>query len=424
MAFSSLLIGLIVGAQVVSVQVSAPLAPAEVVFSVDGREAARAAGAPWSASVDFGFELRPHELVARALDGGGKEIARVARWINTPQPPARLEILIERDGEGRPRAARLVATSVRREAPLRQRLKLDGSALAFDESGRAVLHGLDMSRVHVLSAVADFSGDAIARTDVAFGGDVGEAAASQLTAVPVRLRGPREPTPEQTAQALRGPGGPIAPVALERGDSTVLFVRDPINSEAGRRLGRPNRDYPVPFDGGDHVGFVWPVARPGAHGPVESELFESMGPFGERDRGYHWMLSRLSRIGKPVPGPYRYADAVAVAGLQAAGASTRREVVLVEGEDRRDGSVFSPEQVEGYLRSLGVPLRVWSLTPAGATRWRDGQVEDVSSLFKLSIAVDRLKRDLSSQRIAWVSGSWAPGQITVAPGDPVVSALR
>lgn len=413
--FSSLLIGLLSGVQPVSVEIPPGLPTATVVFSLDGREVGRATEPPWRTSVDFGEELRPHELVSTALDSNGREVGRVARWVNTPQAPARLEILLERDGEGRPVSARMVATSVRRDQPLSRRLKLDGLALRLDASGRASLPPLDLAEVHWLSGVVDFSADAIARADLAFGGTVVDEAGSRLTAVAVRLRGTQVPTLE-VLTGFRGPRGPVAPVAIEKGEATILFVRHPINMEASRHLGKPSRDYPLRFDGGDHVGLVWPVPRILPGGSARTALFESLGPFDERDLGYHWLLSRLSRTGEPFPPPYRFADAVAVAGLQACGAGTRRVVVLVEGEDRRDRSQFSPGQVEGYLASLGVPLRVWSLLENAPSRWRDGRAEDISSFFKLSLAVTRLKEELDRQRVVWVAGDWAPGSISLDPG--------
>lgn len=414
--FSSLLIGLLSGVQTVSVEVPAGLHVATVAFFLDGREVARASEPPWSATVDFGKELRPHELKSTGFDVEGREVGRISRWINTPQAPARLEILLEPEGEGRPASARMIATSVRREQPLRRRLKLDGVILDLDANGRAVLPPLDLAEVHLLSGVADFSDDAIARADVAFGGAVTDEAGSRLTAVPVRLRRKEVPTLEALRSAFRGPRGPVIPVAIERGEATILFVRHPINMEAARRLGKPSRDYPLRFDGGDRVGLVWPVPRNPAGGSAKTALFESLGPFDERDPGYHWLLSRLSRTGDPFPPPYRYADAVAVAGLQACGAGTRRVVILVEGEDRRDGSQFSPTQVEGYLESLGVPLRVWSLLENAPTRWKDGGAEDTSSFFKLSLAVTRLKEELDRQRVVWVAGDWPPGSIGLEPG--------
>jgi len=423
-AFSSLLIGLLVGVQPVAVDILPSLAADSLVLILDGRPAARLTRPPWIAAVDFGEALRPHELVATALDRSGREVGRVSRWVNTPQPPARVEILLERDEKGQPRLARMVATSVRRQAPVVRSLKLDGKKLALDATGQATLPKLDLSRVHVLRAVADYSRDAIAHAEIAFGGDVGDAAGSGLTAVAVRLTGSKAPDISDLRDAFRGPSGPVVPVSIEKEGATVLLVRHPIHDEAHRRLGTANRDFPLPFDGGDEVGYVWPVSIAPEDGSVQSELFEFIGPFGEADPGYAWLLTHVRRVGDLSSPPYRFADAVAVAGLQACSAGRRRAVVLVEGEERRDTSQFSPGQVEDYLASLGVPLRLWSLLRNSSSRWKDRRVEDISSYPDLSNAVRRLKEELARQRIVWVSGAWAPGSVSLVPGVTGIELAR
>ena len=423
-AFSSLLIGLLVGVQPVAVDILPSLPAAALVVALDGQPVARLTRPPWTAEVDFGDALRPHELVATAFDRSGREVGRVSRWVNTPQPPARVEILLERDGTGRPRSARLVATSVRRQAPVRRSLTLDGKKLALDAAGQAALPKLDLTRVHVLRAVVDFSRDAIAQAEIAFGGDVGDVAGSRLTGVAVRLTGRGTPVLSDLRDALRGPSGPLVPVAIEKEPATVLLVRHPLHDEAHRRLGTANRDFPIRFDGGDEVGYVWPVPLAPEDGSVHSELFEFIGPFGEADPGYAWLLTHVRRVGDLSPPPYRFADAVAVAGLQACSASRRRVVVLVQGEERRDVSHFSPGQVEDYLASLGVPLRVWSLLPNSPSRWKDGRFEDISSYPNLANAVLRLKEQLARQRIVWVPGAWPPGAVTLAPGVNAIELVR
>ena len=76
-AFSSLLIGLLVGVQPVAVDVLPSLPAASLVVTLDGRTVARLTRPPWAAEVDFGEALRPHELVATALDRSGREVGRM-----------------------------------------------------------------------------------------------------------------------------------------------------------------------------------------------------------------------------------------------------------------------------------------------------------------------------------------------------------
>jgi hypothetical protein len=422
--FSSLLIGLLTGVQPVTVEVSRALHPASVEFTLDGKTVARDSEPPWSANVDFGTELRPHVMAAIARDASGREVGRAVRAVNVPQAPARLEILVERNGLGVPTAARLVATSVLKEKPVRRMLSLDGAALALDEGGQAPLPRLDLHVTHVLSATAEFSADAVARADLAFGGGVSEEAGSRLTAVALRATGNPTPTLDGLRDALRGPEGPVRPVALDKTGATILFVRNPSGNEAWRRLGAAHRDYPLKVDPADRVGFIWPITREVEGGSGRTELFESMPPFAGKDGNFFWLLTRVSRPGGLVPPPYRFTDAVAVAGMQAGAAGTRRAVVLVEGDEDQDASQLSPEQVAPYLRSLGVPLHVWSLRGVGDTRWRGEHPEDISSFVALQLAVNRLKDDLASQRVAWVPGEWIPGQIQVTEKASGVELLR
>ena len=63
----------------------------------------------------------------------------------------------------------------------------------------------------------------------------------------------------------------------------------------------------------------------------------------------------------------------------------------------------APREVRRYLAAIGVPLFVWSPTatpPPGSEGW--GELEDVSNTEKLAAAIERLRRTLTEQRIAWV----------------------
>src|SRR5262249_62029479 len=130
---------------------------------------------------------------------------------------------------------------------------------------------------------------------------------------------PRRPGGAARAVKPRGvfspaPAGAVTPVAIEKSDATILFVRHPLPEEAARRLGKPNRDYPLEFLQDEQVGYVWPVPRRSGGDDPEADLFEAMGPFGRYDRGFHWLLSHVAPIGRPAPAPFRHPHAVAVAG--------------------------------------------------------------------------------------------------------------
>ncbi len=411
-AFSSLLMGLIVGVQPVRVELAPDLRPAAVVFALDGKPVARASAAPWKADVDFGRELRPVEITAEAIDGAGKRLAGASRLVNLPASAARLDILLDRNTLGAPSAARLVATSVRAETPVRLTLTLDGRPIPITADGRAALPPIDLRQAHVLSGVAEYARDAVARADVAVGGGVADESGSKLTAVAVRMSGGVEPTVEDLANRLRHGDDALRVVAVEKAPATVLLVRDPSSSLLNSTLGRNNPGTGVRLDPDDRVGLVWPLSHEEQIGTQQAQLLESTPYFTAREGGLFWVLTRVSR---PKPGmpPYRFADAIAVAAVEAYRSGARRAVVLA-GIFRNDASQLTPEQVRGYLATLGVPLHVWSY---GSTESPWGDPERLHSFVDYQHAATALRKDLESQRVVWVAGEWRPDQISLVP-DP------
>src|SRR5215831_20999555 len=117
----------------------------EVAFELDGREEVRLFERPYRQPLDFGEEYAPHELVARAYDAKGKEIALARQWINLPRAAAEVEILIEKEASGRPAAVRLSWASRLGPRPSRVSLTIDGHELALDDGRRAVLPLIDLS---------------------------------------------------------------------------------------------------------------------------------------------------------------------------------------------------------------------------------------------------------------------------------------
>jgi hypothetical protein len=120
-------------------------------------------------------------------------------------------------------------------------------------------------------------------------------------------------------------------------------------------------------------------------------------------------------------GAQTVADAVAVAGRMAATGSSRRAVLLIVTRDLEDASTYSPEQVQGYLEALRVPLEVWApeRRKVKGTGW--GKVKRVANLRQLDAALRTLERRLESQRIVWVRGAHLPQSIELAAG---VSGVR
>lgn len=432
-AFVTLFLGLALGPFPVELAVEGPVAAVELVL--DGAVAGRIENPPWKGEIDFGSTLVPHELVARALDASGQEVARARQWVNLPRPPAEVEIVLE--GAGRPSRARLTWQSRTGEQPTSIHLTLDGNPLALGPDGRAALPAYDPESAHVLSAELHFPSNVVARKDAVFGGRYGSEVSTDLTAVPVRGR--RGKLREDEVQGrLLARGTPLAVAAVEKGPAEVFVVRDLGAGELLAELGAIKKRWTVQGHGldkrmiiepdylryemglrrEDEVRFVYPVPRVYSASGQRAELFDWSRAFTLKDGGMHWLLTRLAAPDGE-PGDQRLADAVAVAGVQALAGSRPRAVVLVLGASPEDASLCDPARVRQYLASIRVPLFVWSVAKDAATSpalaaW--GKVEDASTLTRLRSAVARLRDELESQRIVWVEGTHLPQSIALAAG--------
>lgn len=102
--------------------------------------------------------------------------------------------------------------------------------------------------------------------------------------------------------------------------------------------------------------------------------------------------------------PIRFADAIGATGLRAVRGEQRRVIVVILGDaPAQDVSAHSVATVRRFLERMGVPLHVWSLVgrkPKLEAVW--GEVKDVSRMSVLTAATEELRRELESQRIAWL----------------------
>jgi hypothetical protein len=158
---------------------------------------------------------------------------------------------------------------------------------------------------------------------------------------------------------------------------------------------------------------------------MPTELFDASRDFAGKLGGLHWLLTRISHPIQKVADE-RFADAVAIAGLQAYAGYTRRAVVLVLGRQIADASQYRPAAVRAYLEKMRVPLFVWSLESRTADRvaatW--GSVEDISSFTKLKTAFERLRQELDSQQMIWVEGRHLPQQIALSSAAQEIELVR
>jgi hypothetical protein len=407
------------GIQPVEVAVTGPVAAVEL--QLDGLPLSRLAGPPWVRPVDFGRDLLPHELVARALDAGGVEVARARQWVNLPRSPAEVILTLEGDPE-RPAAVRLSWETLVSLPRPRITLKLDGKRLAVSRKGRAALPSGKAEVPHLLSADLDFGRGLEARRDVVFGVGSGEAF-GELTAVPVRGA---PPPPEQMRGWFTAGGTALRPRAVEGEGSQVVLVADiesyPYLFETLHGKSEDSRDALVstPALGlGDRLRFLWPKAEhksSSAGRAVELFNFYKLPRTSLSDLELLEGWLRRGHEKEGVPGQ-RLADGVAVAGLGAYAGNRPRAVVLLLGRGPVDESHYAPATVRRYLEALRVPLHVWSLVPPdtshAAQAWSGA--EDVSTRSGLMAAVDRLHQELQAQRIVFFEGLHLPQTIELTP---------
>jgi hypothetical protein len=422
-AFVTLLLGLITGVYPIEVTVSGPVAAVE--FTLDGAPAGRVEQAPWMARIDLGRDLRPRELVARALDADGKEIARTTQWLNLPRPAAEVGIVLEPGEGGAPKAALLTWHTVSGVKPASVQLTLDDEPLVVDPKGRAELPPRDLKTLHVLTAELWFPPGVTARKDVVYGGEYGSEISTELTAVPVRVSpGAALPEPGGLDGWFSAGGQPVGVAAVEDGPGKVVVVRVPTGTEIEDKLiPRSRRAAVAPvfrrrmlLGKDDRVRFLSLSSSPFKSSKIPANLFNLSSELTVNDGGMYWFLTNTRLIESRTP-ERRIADAVAVAGLQATAENHRRAVVLVLGGDLvRDVSTYEPATVRAYLQSIRVPLFVWSLygpSAAAAKAW--GKTEDISNPAKLEKAVAKLKAELDSQKIVWIEGRHLPQAVTLAP---------
>ena len=426
LTFASLFLGLVVGVRPVRVVTTGPVAA--VVYRLDGRAVARSSESPWAGSVDFGAEFSPHELVARAFDAKGREIALERQWINLPRPPAEVEILIEKDKAGRSAAALLTWASRMGPHPDRASLTFDGRELALDAAHRAKLPAFDASTVHVLTAQIEFPNDVRGRTDLVLGGGSSAEAGTELTGVPIRSADGKMPSVESLAGRLERNGVPLRVTSVERGAATLVVVRELVAPGLIWRLRAlvrgPFGGDPTKLEPEDRLQVQWPVVR-------EVSDVESVNVLFEASRMYPGskmsIAALLTEVAYPEANsqPRRFADAVAAAGLQAA------PVLLSAGGSagaraRRQGLEPSRRCVHKALpRTAACPALRLVARPHGglvsAAAW--GTYTDVTKAAALRAASARIHEDLRSQSIAWVEGRYLPQEITlVEKGDGLTIA--
>jgi|GEM_PF-475646 len=455
----TLFLGLTTGSQTVALSVEGPAARVEL--RVDGEVCGERQRPPWLFRCDFGEELAPHRLEAVAYDDEGRVLARTGSHANLQPRQAEAEMVVERDAEGRAEALRVVWDAVADSTPTSLLVSFDDVPLELPEAApsagslRLPLPDHDPRQIHFASAELTFPDGTAARADVAFGGALSDEVNTRSSGIPVILAGgpagggPVSPAEAAAGLASRRPGAggaPLRALAFEGGEADVVAV---VEASAAAELaalrqrfradgtGAREPEAAAGLEAGDRFTLVDPTPRAAAPaGGDRHDLFQASPPRFASQGGLVWQLTHV--FFPPSPGQH-LADAVAMAGMQAAAGSRPRTVLLILGPEARDDSRFTPQEVRRYLDRLRVPLAVWWLEREGreldrrerrqaaldrdqrrmrkrafATAWSG--VEEVTSFRDLVRSAERLRQRVGEQRVLWVDGLHLPTEIVARQG--------
>ncbi len=387
---------------------------------------------PYRQPLDFGVEYAPHELVARAHDAKGKEIAVARQWINLPRPPAEVQIVLEKDKSGKAVAVGLAWASRMGPRPTGVVLTFDGQPLPVDIARHARLPEYDASLPHVVSAEVEFPGDLHGRADRVLGGGSADEAGSELTAVPVRGPNERPPSVESLQGRFRKNGEALRVVAVEHGPALVFLVRDPAeNKEAFRRFG-PVR--PQPREGRDaardrrsHSARL--AAR---HGDPRPERVErALRHRGDHSWREHELPVRASAVRERAP----RARANAGSRTRSPSRGSRRRRTDPAGpscwswERATRTTAAGPRPRSGITWSASTCRSTSGRFPgrsrrSGRPRRNGNEFEDISTVGKLHDAASRVQNDLARQSIVWIEGRHLPQDITLVDAGDGIGIAR
>lgn len=432
-SFATLILALVTGVVPVEVLVDGPVASVEM--RLDGDVVGRLHSEPWRLEVDFGDALQPHELVAVARDARGRELSRARQMVNLPRSPAEVTLSLQRGPDGRYRSARVSWEAVGDARVIETRALFDGSPLPLASPRRIELPPYDPGRPHHLVAQVRFAGNLQAEAAVAVGGRFGDTAHSEITSLAVELRDGHDELPAGSLVGwFRKRGRPLGLTAVDRPPTAILLVRDRSSEARLTVLSHELRRWHVRFGRGrtrdgvrrdDAVYLLDTVPRLADRGQRPTLWLFPLSPDlarYRRHRGVTRVLSEL-RFRERNAGAPRPAQAVATAGVRAAGLGRPRVVVLVVGPTAVDSSLYGPDIVLEYLETLQVPFRLWFVgdEPAASLAEAWGEAVSITDTDDLRAALADLRTLLDRQRIVWVEGKHLPQEIELsAPAKEVI----
>jgi len=423
--FLSFLVGLVVGVHPIEVAVTGPVSRVEI--RLDGETVAQIKSEPWRTEIDLGPTLKPALLEAYAFNAEGRLLGRNRQWLNSPRPRAEGVLISQLDEEGLVIGARLKWNSAEFLKPKGVDFRLDGKSVAHDPDLSVDLQGADPSTLHVLDAEIRFPDHVVVREQLVFGTGYSGDLNLHLTALPVLVDDPDAfPSSEELDGWFEAEGKPLEVADIEKGTAQLVIVRGSSvddhlealenNLKKNAEEGRVDRL-------SDDVFFrvIGTIPTGGPRGNARLIPFSHPKTVGRK--GLADELEK-ARFGDLQFGLHRRADAVALAGLEAAAGNQRRTVLLILGPDQDDSSTHSPAAVRAYLEALRVPLLVFDITgnsPA-AEAWRP--VDEVVDPLRWLSSVQWLQEDLDSQRIVWLIGRHMPSDITLGPKAKGIELLR
>ena len=436
LAFLSIFLGLISGVHPVELAVGKDVAAVEI--RLDGRMLGRLRGEPWQIDVDFGPTPEPHHLEATGFDASGVEIARTVQRINLQRSLAEASLLLESGTGGKGRFARLTWQSAIAERPERLIVTFDGSPIAASDPARIPLPAFVPEQLHFLRAELEFPGHTSASAEITFGGRNRDQTQAELTAVPVLPEKKKLPPAMEMEGWFLANGAPVKVVASEEGSGEISVVLDEAARGALARLVESYRPALVPpgtipfnrartaalLKNGQRARFQWTFPEVHEHSGMRFELFPRTEDNSRGDVGLLWLMTHVFPPG--VPDVRRFADAVAVAGLDVSARGHPRAVVLLLAGST-DASRLSAAGARNFLACLRVPLFVWTVGAgaAEAAAWgKAADATDVSTPAAFEDATKRLAALVDRQRIVWVEGVHLPQSISLSERASGVTLVR
>lgn len=372
---------------------------------------------PWSITCDFGETLAPHLLEAIGRDGKGRELDRATQRVNLPREPAEVSLALH-GGEQGYRAVQIAWDAPGDVQPEEIHLYFDGEPI--EVSGAvAALPPHDRLAMHVIAAELVFPGQVRATGELAFGGQFGEELRSELTAIPLervdQVGLKRLPSAVEVEGWLRVGGAAPRIVAVERGPFELIVVRGEASLHPLRNLGGRTRSAGK-YRRDDQLRFVSsrPLLVKAADGSW-SALYSVSQNLNENGVGLARAMTRAF-FGASQEGEIeRLTDAVAVAGVRAAGSSRPRGVLLVTAtrfaKETEPG--VDPLAIRNYLAALRVPFFYWRIDESGDATPDDwGTPRAVRDREDLHRAASELASALRPQFLIWLDGEHMPGDVT------------